>query len=120
MLLKQWGNDKDLILKLIPKFLSQTTREMEQLERCLANGQMNEVARLAHAIKGSAGYVGARSIRSLAARLETEAPRGNVELCGELIAEFRTELGRCITAQADLPGATRTTAAQEGSRTCES
>ena len=96
MAVKQWGGDRDLVLKLIPKFQTQTQSELQQLEQSITAGDAKRTAELAHGLKGSASYVCARGIRDLAAQLEAMGRKGDLSTAGAVLAELRVELQRCF------------------------
>ncbi len=96
LLRKRWGNDAAFTEKLIKKFCDQAPQQIRQLEKALAANDLEAVVRVAHTLKGSAGYVAAERLRGIAAELEQLA---RAEGLGEVQAKtevLRAELCRCV------------------------
>ncbi len=93
---KQWGGDGGFVLKLIPKFQKQAQNELQQIEQSIATGDAKLTAQLAHGLKGSAAYLGARGVQELAAQLEARGRAGDVSEAGTVLAELRAQVQRCL------------------------
>jgi len=99
--LKRWGGDRGFVQKLIDKFLAQAPPELEQLARCVAGGDITETTRLAHGLKGAAGYCGADPFREVAARLEAIGRGGSLDGADACVEELRAKLDRCRVEAGD-------------------
>ena len=72
----RYAGKPEFVRKLLGVFTSSQTPMVDQLRMAAANGEAENLARLAHSLKGSAGNIMARSLTGLA--LETErAARDN-------------------------------------------
>ena len=96
MAVKQWGGDRNLVLKMIPKFQIQAQGELQQIEQSIAAADAELTRQLAHGLKGSASYLHAVCIRDLAAQLEAMGRNGDISNAGELLAALHVELHRCL------------------------
>lgn len=96
MAAKQWGGDRNLVLKMIPKFQMQAQNELLQIEQSIADGDAERTRQLAHGLKGSASYLHAVFVRDLAAQLEVMGREGDLGHAGNTIAALRVELQRCL------------------------
>ncbi len=93
------GGDRDTVLEVLELFRSDTALRFARMREGLATADLREIRAQAHAIKGSAVQVGARSLAVLCQRIEqagqdveslvelAEADFG--ELCG---ATFRAPM----------------------------
>jgi PAS domain S-box-containing protein len=106
MAVKRWGDDRDLVLKLIPKFQKQAQSELQQMEQSIAAGDADLTRQLAHGLKGSASYLCAAGIRELAARLEAMGREGDLGNASTVLAELRVELQRCLNFSTESATAT--------------
>ncbi|NPT56091.1 response regulator, partial [Paraburkholderia elongata] len=75
-------------------FIQDTQRRLSELGRMLETADADGVARLAHAVKGSAGNLGLRRLASLCGEIETAARA----------AELETVPGRLDDAEAEFAG----------------
>jgi HPt (histidine-containing phosphotransfer) domain-containing protein len=80
----------DPAAELCGVFFEDMTSRLRRIQRAIAEGDANEVANQAHAIKGAAGNFGARAAYELAKRLQAAAETGAAapELADELSAEL--------------------------------
>jgi HPt (histidine-containing phosphotransfer) domain-containing protein len=63
----------ELLDKVIPLFRASAEERRVKLAAAIADGDLTQASRLAHAMKGSAAQVGAEGLRAAAASLEKEA-----------------------------------------------
>lgn len=100
LLLDRCMDDPGLALKVLMVFEDQTSETLKGMERCasLASSgiSVDDVARRAHALRGSAGAVGATSLFEIATRLEEAAHAGTVSMTEKLAADVAAELRRCV------------------------
>lgn len=80
----------DPAAELCVVFFEDMAMRLQRIQRAMADGDANEVANQAHAIKGAAGNFGARAAYELAKRLQAAAETGDAppELADELSAEL--------------------------------
>ena len=86
-------------LRLLHVFVESHQADMVWLRACLASGEQEEARRIAHSLKGASGALGAVSVQSLAAELET------LLLSGAALAEIESLSIRLETAQGHLVAA---------------
>jgi CheY-like chemotaxis protein len=94
-LLNRLEGDEELLCLLVETFLATIPNDLAQLEAAVANGNLAEVRRLAHSLRGSVCHFGADGILEVATRLETSAATGKRDpLAGDLSRLIRgcTEL----------------------------
>jgi CheY-like chemotaxis protein/HPt (histidine-containing phosphotransfer) domain-containing protein len=70
---------QDFLGELLEQFGRDTDSLLSELRDRLDNSDTDEVRRIAHKIKGSAGQLGGRRLTSSCAKLETDAPTGNLD-----------------------------------------
>jgi len=72
--------DRPVIARLLPQFVGHLEERVRMMEESLRDTQLEELRRLAHQLKGSAGSYGYPSLFALAKVLEDEARLGRVDL----------------------------------------
>ncbi len=106
-LLKRWANNRQLCATLVRKFEAQIHNDLPRMEGAAGAGDTEQLAFLAHSLKGAAAYVAAVDIHRAAAAVEAAAKAGQsakaVELCGRLCALLSEALPR-LPAVADRVG----------------
>jgi len=95
-LLKRCLGKGELAEKLFAKFRSRLPDELNQLEVALKRGDCDEVASLAHRLKGAAGNLSAEPLRELAANLEDLGRSGKLESVEIWMDRLRFEGGRIL------------------------
>jgi PAS domain S-box-containing protein len=76
LLLKRLGRKKELFARVLDLFLRDAPRQLQELQSLLQNGDLKQVRRHAHTLKGAASNVSAGRLESLARRLEKTAEQG--------------------------------------------
>lgn len=89
--------DPDLITEVIGLFLQEAPRRIAALRAASARGDAKELREIAHALKGSAGQLGARSVQMIAGRIE-EIGRSGAIAGAALIDGLDAELQRARVA----------------------
>ena len=84
---------EDLARRLIGKFLSQASADMEELEKAIREQDAARLRLVAHRLKGSAANVSAEAVREIASRLEVLGREGNLATAPELLAQLRVHMG---------------------------
>jgi two-component system sensor histidine kinase/response regulator len=92
------GMGSDLKLKLAELFVRDTGKRLEELRDAFQRGDIPAVARLAHAIKGSAGNLGARHLAQLCADIETRAEAAEFDVTSESLDRLQREFTRARAA----------------------
>ncbi len=86
--LQQQG-EPDLVIKLIDLFLSRSSASIVSLKNAASEGDMAEIVRQGHDLKGSAGNIGAGAVAELGARIErSNGPANAAELAAILEREY--------------------------------
>lgn len=93
-----------LATTLLEKFETQLRADIVEIEKRLAEDDAAQLARIAHALKGAAGAVGASGLHETAADAELCARENRVGELAGAVHELRREADRCL---ARLPGARR-------------
>lgn len=82
--------DEDLAITLITTFIDDVAGKIDALEEELAHGNISEVERYAHMMKGASGSLGGKRFSVLAKIIEKDAHDGNVETINPHLVELRT------------------------------
>lgn len=90
--LRKTFDDDTVLAELYAMYADDTAKRMGELREALDANDTERCSRIAHALKGSSGNVGADTMRELAARLEKHDwaadHDGGPALAAELEAEF--------------------------------
>ncbi len=93
---KQWGSDEGFVQTLLARFRTRAPMDLSEIEAAASGGDWQEVARIAHRLKGSSGYVAANAIGVICEKLEAAAAAGEEESIKELAEQLRLELDCCM------------------------
>ena len=77
---------------LIPTFLAQRRKDLEQLQQALEAGDFARLASLGHRMRGSSTSYGFPHIASLGRRIELEAKAGERSSLMRIVDEYRAFL----------------------------
>ena len=91
-LLKRFGGDKAIIKELYDIFVERIPKVVQDFQRALTAADFQEIQRLAHLIKGSAGAIGAESCNNIAALLEKATKENKTKDSKKLVAQLSQEL----------------------------
>lgn len=80
-----------LVADVVTTFLRETPGRIERLRAALPVGDVHEVERAAHGLKGSAGAVGAARLGRAAAAIEERSRLGDLDACRESLAALEAE-----------------------------
>ena len=97
-LMKRVDGDTDLLAELVELFIEDYPKLLSQIEEAMADGNAEELASRAHALKGSVGNFAAKSAFDAALRLEKLAREGNLEKAQEAYDKLMQEIHRLIPA----------------------
>jgi len=78
----------DLDPSLLPVFIEELRGLLTQLHTALAQSNARAIREAAHAIKGSAGYLGAATLERLAGQLENAGKQGDLASAPEQLAQL--------------------------------
>lgn len=90
--LKRLGGDVRLLRDLIGFFLEDAPGLLEMLDSSLGSGDLDEAARAAHTLKGSAANFGAEAAVTSAAAVERAARQSDLDRAKELSAELHQNI----------------------------
>jgi two-component system sensor histidine kinase/response regulator len=92
---KYGGNDDPGVFKeLLTMFLEGADQHLAGMRKALAEGDPNRIARSAHALKGSAGVLGAGSLQQICRQVEDLGRFGQTEPAAPLIDDAEREIRR--------------------------
>ncbi len=74
--LKRLGGKEKFLHKLLTLFASDTSQRIEELQSAVTEGNINDIANLAHTIKGSAANISGLQLQQYSAELELMAKEG--------------------------------------------
>ena len=86
--------EPDVLNQVLQLFLTEVPRRVERLRNALASGDIEEVARCAHSLKGSAGNIGARALHELCSRMDAQARENDLAGAGSLVDSVTAEFGK--------------------------
>jgi HPt (histidine-containing phosphotransfer) domain-containing protein len=89
---------KGLRRELAELFVESLAGHRSRLVVALDSGSADEIAAVAHGVKGSAGNLGGRRAQNAAEALETTARRQGADACPDLAARLFDELDRLEAA----------------------
>lgn len=85
-------DDQELIKAIAEAFLSDMPKQIEELNLCVDNNEVEQAAAQAHKIKGACSNVGAMALSALAFKMEQAGKAGDINM----IKQHLDELGRCF------------------------
>jgi PAS domain S-box-containing protein len=86
--------EEDVVAHLITLFMRETPRRLADIRTALESGDAPALERAAHALKGSAGTLGAYALRELCAQLEELAESGTVAGAAQVVDAVAASLER--------------------------
>ena len=90
--------DSDLVLEVIELFLQETPPRLAALRDGLRHGDLPLVIRVAHTLRGSAGYLGAKTLTALCARVEDKARQAQPFNAAFALSSIEEEVERVCSA----------------------
>ncbi|MGD1002209.1 MAG: response regulator [Candidatus Brocadiia bacterium] len=114
-LLKRCSGNAAFALKIIAKYRTCTRSDSREMEQAFDEGKDQQLAALAHRVKGASLSVSAVAVAKAAAGIEAAAQSGNMPEAGVRLKQFREEIGRfeeiaarlLADAQGPIPGQER-------------
>ena len=83
--------EPDLLREVLTMFMNDVPQRMEKLRNAHAAGNIQDVRRSAHSLKGSSGNIGARAMFDICKRLDAGE---DLAAAGPLIDELGVEFGK--------------------------
>lgn len=102
LILEQLEGNAELLTELAQLFLEEAPQLIEAMRKALRQGDMKELARSAHSMKGAAGNFFAHGTVSAASQLEDDAKRGDVEAAKAGLATLEAIVNYLLTELANL------------------
>lgn len=88
-----------LLEEMLGLYKEDTPGRIQAIEAALADGRLAEMADVAHAVKGSAGTMGAPKVRAVAAQMEAAGRTGVSEVpLPELLAQLKVVFAESVVA----------------------
>lgn len=87
-------DEPDVLQQVLQLFLSEVPRRIERLRNALAAGDIEELGRSAHSLKGSAGNIGARALHEVCSRLDAQARANDLTGARPLVDEVSVEFDK--------------------------
>ncbi len=95
------GLTNGLNAKLVELFELDAGKRLDELRDAIQHADNPAVARLAHAIKGSAANLGAQRLAELCADIETRAEAGGLKVTPDCLGELQREFARACRVLTD-------------------
>lgn len=83
--------EPDVLTEVLQLFLREFPRRLERLRIAWAAGNIEEMCRAAHSLKGSAGNIGAQRLFSVCAQLDDAGRAGDLVKCAPLVDALEIE-----------------------------
>ncbi len=83
-------------LMLLEEFESSGKRNAEKIVEHAERHESLAAAEAAHALKGTAGIIGAQCLEQLAAEIETAGRQGQTAIATDVIDKLKAEMARCL------------------------
>lgn len=93
-----WTDGEEALVALVDGFFSDIDRQLPQLSAALAAGELEQARRLAHAMKGSTGSIGASRLSQRFRAVELALRGGDSALANQLLPELAGERARARAA----------------------
>lgn len=96
--LERLDDDRGLLKELAQIFLRQAPAQLAQIRAAVRSGNVRTLRERAHALKGSAGTLGAVAVFESAARLEQMGREGDLTHSQETYATLEADIARFTSA----------------------
>jgi HPt (histidine-containing phosphotransfer) domain-containing protein len=91
------GGDAAFVDELIGIFLDEAPQHLATLRTAAAHGDAAVLARTAHTLKSSSGYLGIQRFQALCKQLEASAKAGDLTAAAALVDRLEHEFGQVRT-----------------------
>lgn len=107
-MLERFDHDRELVDEVMAVFVSETPERVRRLADAAKQGDMEQLVRLAHSLKGVCGTMHAEPLRELSYQVEMAARVGEAQVAGDLVPQVLAMLGELshyleTAAAGDLP-----------------
>jgi HPt (histidine-containing phosphotransfer) domain-containing protein len=89
--------EPDVLTEVLQMFLQEVPPRIERLRNAWTTGDIQEVHRAAHSLKGSAGNIGAQRLLAVCRQLDDRAKPAEPATTAELVAALDVEYARVET-----------------------
>lgn len=96
-LLQRCMGNVDFADRLLTKFISRLPGDVDELKSSIQQGSPDEVARVAHRIKGACASVAADRMKDVAEELEAEGRGGQIDEPMDWMDRIESEADRLLT-----------------------
>jgi HPt (histidine-containing phosphotransfer) domain-containing protein len=86
--------EPDVLAQVLNLFLVEVPPRMDRLRNAWVAGNIEEVHRVAHSLKGSAGTIGARRLYEVCRQLDTRGKSGDLSGSAALVDALGVEFGK--------------------------
>jgi HPt (histidine-containing phosphotransfer) domain-containing protein len=101
--LDRMADDEELLQEVIELFLEDMPKQVSLLQQHLDAGNVEEMGRTAHGVKGAAANIGAERVREAALLIEEAGKVGDLSLGVDLVAALRVDLEELAAQLRDGP-----------------
>jgi HPt (histidine-containing phosphotransfer) domain-containing protein len=95
-------DDADLMRDILSTLISDTSDQLQALERALSQADAKEAVRVAHYSKGACANVGAESTARILQEIERKAAAGDLNSCEASLPALHQEFQKLQTEAATL------------------
>ncbi len=103
-LVKRFMDDEDLVREVLTAFRQDTPALLAALREAVESGDADQIRRRAHAIKGTAGDIGADALREIAARIENAGAQEDADEAAALLPLLIEQLDNLMNILAENLG----------------
>lgn len=101
-LLQRCMNDPSFVCMLLGKVGPQFQQLMRQLDEAVAAKNFEQIARLAHSVKGTSANLSAEAVRACSEQLEVAAHDGSIGAMVAVVDELHGHVSRCLAYVPEL------------------
>jgi two-component system sensor histidine kinase/response regulator len=101
-ILERLGGNQDLLAELVQLFQEEAPQLIEAMRKALGRGDMQELGRSAHSMKGAVGTFSAHETAKAAVRLEIDAKNGDGESAKASLAVLEGAVDRLLAELVEL------------------
>jgi len=94
--------DNDLVREISALFRTDSVKTVAEIREAIASGDSETAGKIAHRLKSSSVYLGARFVTDLASKIERAGKEGDLEYCKQTISALEREVLRAIAAVSKL------------------
>jgi two-component system, sensor histidine kinase and response regulator len=101
-ILERLDGSQELLTELVRLFLEEAPQMIEAMRKALQQGEMQDLARSAHSMKGAASNFNAHGTVSAASQLEIYAKKGDAESAKAAVATLQALIERLLPELASM------------------